>query len=69
LLPVGTMLGLLVVAPGYLQGMAEDSDRQVDDRRRHRGADSGQFLHQEDHQHQGMIWDIHWGLPFSHFYA
>jgi tight adherence protein B len=25
LLPVGTMLGLLVVAPGYLQGMAEDS--------------------------------------------
>jgi tight adherence protein B len=25
-LPVGTMLGLLVVAPGYLQGMAEDSD-------------------------------------------
>jgi tight adherence protein B len=26
LLPVGTMLGLLVVAPGYLQGMAEDSD-------------------------------------------
>jgi len=26
LLPVGTMLCLLVVAPGYLQGMAEDSD-------------------------------------------
>jgi tight adherence protein B len=26
LLPVGTMLALLVVAPGYLQGMAEDSD-------------------------------------------
>jgi tight adherence protein B len=26
LLPVGTMLGLLVVAPGYLQGMAADSD-------------------------------------------
>jgi tight adherence protein B len=26
LLPVGTMLGLLVLAPGYLQGMAEDSD-------------------------------------------
>ncbi|HEY1338425.1 MAG TPA: type II secretion system F family protein [Bryobacteraceae bacterium] len=26
LLPVFTMLGLLVVAPGYLQGMAEDSD-------------------------------------------
>jgi tight adherence protein B len=26
LLPVATMLGLLVVAPGYLQGMAEDSD-------------------------------------------
>jgi tight adherence protein B len=26
LLPVGTMLGLLVVAPGYLQGMAEDPD-------------------------------------------
>ena len=26
LLPVCTMLGLLVVAPGYLQGMAEDSD-------------------------------------------
>lgn len=25
LLPVATMLGLLVVAPGYLQGMAEDS--------------------------------------------
>jgi tight adherence protein B len=25
LLPVGTMLGLLVVAPGYLQSMAEDS--------------------------------------------
>lgn len=25
-LPVVTMLGLLVVAPGYLQGMAEDSD-------------------------------------------
>jgi len=25
LLPVGTMLALLVVAPGYLQGMAEDS--------------------------------------------
>ena len=25
LLPVGTMLGLLVVAPGYLQGMAADS--------------------------------------------
>jgi tight adherence protein B len=25
-LPVATMLGLLVVAPGYLQGMAEDSD-------------------------------------------
>jgi tight adherence protein B len=26
LLPVGTMLALLLVAPGYLQGMAEDSD-------------------------------------------
>ena len=26
LLPVATMLGLLVVAPGYLQSMAEDSD-------------------------------------------
>jgi tight adherence protein B len=26
LLPIGTMLGLLIVAPGYLQGMAEDSD-------------------------------------------
>src|SRR5271157_1488736 len=26
LLPIATMLGLLVVAPGYLQGMAEDSD-------------------------------------------
>jgi tight adherence protein B len=26
LLPVVTMLGLLLVAPGYLQGMAEDSD-------------------------------------------
>src|SRR5580692_9258281 len=26
LLPVATMLGLLVVAPGYLQGMAADSD-------------------------------------------
>ncbi len=26
LLPVATMLGLLVVAPGYLQAMAEDSD-------------------------------------------
>jgi tight adherence protein B len=26
LLPVGTMLALLFVAPGYLQGMAEDSD-------------------------------------------
>ena len=26
LLPVATMLGLLLVAPGYLQGMAEDSD-------------------------------------------
>jgi tight adherence protein B len=26
LLPVATMLGLLVVAPGYLQGMAEDAD-------------------------------------------
>jgi tight adherence protein B len=26
LLPIGTMLGLLAVAPGYLQGMAEDSD-------------------------------------------
>jgi tight adherence protein B len=26
LLPIGTMLGLLVVAPGYLQSMAEDAD-------------------------------------------
>ena len=26
LLPIATMLALLVVAPGYLQGMAEDSD-------------------------------------------
>ena len=26
LLPVATMLGLLVVAPGYLQGMADDPD-------------------------------------------
>jgi len=26
LLPVATMMGLLLVAPGYLQGMAEDSD-------------------------------------------
>jgi tight adherence protein B len=26
LLPVGTMLALLIVAPGYLQGMAEDPD-------------------------------------------
>src|SRR5262249_31778007 len=26
LLPVATMLGLLAVAPGYLQGMAEDPD-------------------------------------------
>jgi Flp pilus assembly protein TadB len=26
MLPIATMLGLLLVAPGYLQGMAEDSD-------------------------------------------
>jgi tight adherence protein B len=26
LLPIATMLGLLVVAPGYLQGMAADND-------------------------------------------
>jgi len=26
IMPVATMLGLLLVAPGYLQGMAEDSD-------------------------------------------
>jgi tight adherence protein B len=26
LMPVATMIGLLIVAPGYLQGMAEDSD-------------------------------------------
>ena len=58
LLPVATMLGLLVVAPGYLQGMARRSGRQVDDRRRDRGPDPGQFLHQEDHQHQGVIWII-----------
>ena len=25
-LPIATMLGLLIVAPGYLQGMAADSD-------------------------------------------
>ncbi len=29
LLPVATMLGLLVVAPGYLQGMAEDKDGKL----------------------------------------
>lgn len=29
LLPVATMLGLLVVAPGYLQGMAADSDGKM----------------------------------------
>ena len=56
LLPVATMLGLLVVAPGYLQGMACRPRRQVDDRRRDRGPDTGQFLHQEDHQHQGVRW-------------
>jgi len=25
-LPVATMIGMLLVAPGYLQGMADDSD-------------------------------------------
>ena len=29
LLPIATMLGLLVVAPGYLQGMAQDSDGKL----------------------------------------
>jgi tight adherence protein B len=29
LLPVATMIALLVVAPGYLQGMAEDSDGKL----------------------------------------
>jgi len=29
LLPIATMLGLLVVAPGYLQGMAADSDGKI----------------------------------------
>lgn len=29
LLPIATMLGLLVVAPGYLQGMAADSDGKL----------------------------------------
>jgi len=29
LLPIATMLGLLVVAPGYLQGMADDSDGKL----------------------------------------
>jgi len=32
LLPIGTMLALLLVAPGYLQGMAEDPDGKVADR-------------------------------------
>jgi tight adherence protein B len=26
LMPIGTMFALLVVSPGYLQGMAKDSD-------------------------------------------
>ena len=34
------------------------SGRQVDDLRGHRGADPGQFLHQEDHQHQGVTWSF-----------
>ena len=62
LLPVVHHAGLLFVAPGYLQGMAEDPDGKKHDRRRHRGADPGQFLHQEDHQHQGLIWNIHYYL-------
>ena len=68
LLPVGTMLGLLVVAPGYLQGMAEDSDGKWMIGGAIVSPDSGQFLHQEDYQHQGLIWNIHWRLPLSHFW-
>jgi tight adherence protein B len=26
LMPIGTMIGLMIVAPGYLQGMARDPD-------------------------------------------
>ena len=37
-LPIAPCCALLIVAPGYLQGMADRSGRQVADRRRHRGA-------------------------------
>ena len=65
LLPVATMLGLLVVAPGYLQGMAEDSDGKFMIGGAIVGADPGQFLYQEDHQHQGVIWNIQLFFAFA----
>ena len=49
LLPVATMLACSLWLPAICRAWRR-SRRQVPDRRRHRGADSGQFLHQEDHQ-------------------
>ena len=58
LLPVGTMLAPALCGARLSAGDGGRLRRQVADRRRHRGADPGQFLHQEDHQYQGLIWNI-----------
>ena len=68
LLPVGHHAGPAGGGAGLFAEHGRGFRRQVDDRRRHRGPDSRQFLHQEDHQHQGLIWNIHWRLPLSHFW-
>jgi hypothetical protein len=60
--------GPAVGGAGLFAGHGRGFRRQVDDRRRRRSPDSGQFLHQEDHQHQGLIWNIHWCLPLSRFW-
>ena len=58
LLPVATMLALLFVAPGYLQGMAADPDGKMMIGWGGGRAGARQFLHQEDHQDQGLRWTI-----------
>ena len=57
-LPIATMCGLLMVAPGYLQGMAADPDGKWLIVGADRGPGGRQSLYPKDHQHQGLRAEI-----------
>ena len=56
-MPIVTVIALMFVAPGYLDGMAADPDGRKADRRRHRRTDHRQHGYPENHQHPGInLW-------------